>query len=314
MRALFVMDPLSTVNVHGDSSYVLMLEWQARGGEVWHCLPDDLFIADGEMNAQASRLQVGPRPRVADVLETAVIGSRSLEAVFQRKDPPFHMGYVFTTYMLDVAAQHSVVVNRPSGLRDANEKMLCFAFPDLTPDAVVTNRPDGVRKFVAEHGGIAIIKPWDGNGGRGIFVLREDDKNLNALIETSTADGREYAIVQEYLPAIAQGDKRIILVNGEPKGAFLRIPPKNDHRGNMHVGATVQPCDMSEVDRHICERLAPYLKANGLIFTGIDVIGDKLTEVNVTSPTGLQECHRLYGTSIEVDIVDAVLAARSASC
>ena len=308
MRALFVMDPLSTVNVDGDSTYVLMLEWQARGGEIWMCEPQHLHLRDGDLYAHAKHLQVGPRPKVADVLAEADIPSASCVAVFQRKDPPFHMGYVFTTYLLDVAAQHSVVVNSPAGLRDANEKMLCFRYPDLTPQAICTNRPDDVRHFLAEQGGTAVIKPWDGNGGRGIFVLNEGDKNLNSMIETATGEGQHYVVVQEYLPAIATGDKRIILVDGEPKGAFLRIPPKNDHRGNMHVGATVEPCEMTEVDLHICERLAPYLKANGLIFTGIDVIGDKLTEVNVTSPTGLQECHRLYGTTIWGDIVDAVLA------
>lgn len=306
MRALFVMDPLSTVHPDKDSSYVLMLEWQKRGGEVWHCGPTDLTVRGDELFARASRLQVGPRPKVADVLESAVLGSKSLTAVFKRTDPPFDMGYVFCTYMLDVAAQHAVVVNAPHALRDANEKMVILRFGDLITPTLVTRDMDAIKGFMAEHGR-CVVKPWDGNGGRGIFVLEEGDLNLNSMLETSTFQGRDHVMVQKHIPEIVDGDKRIILVDGEPRGAFLRVPPPDDHRGNMHVGALVKPCEMTERDLEICSRLAPYLRDNGLIFTGIDVIDDCLTEVNVTSPTGLQECRRLYGTDLGAELVDAVL-------
>ncbi len=306
MRALFVMDPLSTVHPDKDSSYVLMLEWQKRGGEVWHCGPGDLLSRGDELFAKASRLAVGPRPKVADVLETAEIGSRSLTAIFKRTDPPFDMGYVFCTYLLDLAAKHCVVANAPHALRDANEKMVILRYPDLITPTIVTRDMVEVKAFLAEHGR-AVIKPWDGNGGRGIFVLEAGDRNLNSILETSTLGGHEHVMVQRYLPEITEGDKRIILVDGVPKGAFLRVPPADDHRGNMHAGASVVACELNARDQEICDALAPYLRDNGLIFTGIDVIGRCLTEVNVTSPTGLQECTHLYGSDLGADIVDAVL-------
>jgi glutathione synthase len=286
-----------------------MLEWQNQGGEAWHCGPNDLWSRGDEVFARARRLSVGPRPKVADVLEETNLSLSSCKAVFKRTDPPFDMNYIFCTYLLDIAErQGAFVCNAAAGIRDANEKMIILAFPDLIPATLVTRDMAKIHSFIEEQGGRAVVKPWDGNGGRGIFVLESGDKNLGAMIETATSDGKEYVMVQAYLADIVNGDKRILLVEGEPKGAFLRVPPKNDHRGNMHVGATVQPCEMTERDLQICERLAPYLKQRGLVFTGIDVIGGFLTEVNVTSPTGIQECTRLYGTDIAKDIVDAVLA------
>jgi len=313
MRALFVMDPLSTILVDQDSSYALMLEWQRRGNEVWHCGPLDLWGRDGQSYATASRLEVGPPPAVAKVLEQGELSLAECQVIFKRTDPPFDMRYIFSTYLLDQSGPNTVVCNEPAGLRDANEKMIILRFPDLIPPTLVTRDMDHITSFLREQGGRAVIKPWDGNGGRGIFVLEESDRNLGSLIETSTAGGREHVMLQAYLPEIEDGDKRIILVNGKPEGAFLRIPPKNDHRGNIHVGATVKACEMTDRDHQICERLAPYLRDNGLIFTGIDVIGGKLTEVNVTSPTGIQECTRLYGTHIESLIIDAALEAVEAS-
>jgi glutathione synthase len=307
MRALFVMDPLSTIKVDKDSSYALMLEWQARGGEVLHCLSRHLRLEDGVLAATASRLRVGPKPHMADVLETVDISSRDLDVIWKRTDPPFDMSYIFATYLLDAAAPGCQVVNSPSGLRDANEKMVILRFADIVVPSLVSNDGKAIKRFVQERGR-AVIKPWDGNGGRGIFVLDADDKNLRSMIETSTMQGAEHAIVQEYIPAIAQGDKRIILIDGEPRGAFLRVPPADDHRGNMSAGATVEPCEMTDRDRHICATIAPFLRDNGLLFTGIDVIGDWLTEVNVTSPTGLQEIKKLYGTDLAAELVDAVLA------
>ncbi len=308
MRALFVMDPLSTIHVDKDSSYALMLEWQARGGEVWHCGPGDLWSLGDRVFAAASRLRVGPRPAVAEILQTAELDTSTCRVVFKRTDPPFDMTYIFCTYLLDLVARRVPVVNAPHALRDANEKMVITRFPELIVPSMVTRDQGRIRSFLSEHGGRAVIKPWDGNGGRGIFVLEEGDRNLNSMIESGTADGRDFVMVQRYIPEITEGDKRIILVDGVPKGAFLRVPTKNDHRGNMHTGATVQGCEMTERDLRICDALKPFLVQNDLIFTGIDIIGGWLTEVNVTSPTGLQECTRLYGSHIEADIIDAALS------
>ena len=309
MRALFVMDPLSNIQVDQDSSYVLMLDWQRRGGEVWHCGPLDLWGRDGQSYANASRLAVGPPPAVAQILEQRDLSLADCKVVFQRTDPPFDMRYIFSTYLLDQSGPNTLVCNRPSGLRDANEKMIILRFPDLIPATLVTRDMSRIRAFISEQSGRAVIKPWDGNGGRGIFVLDESDRNLGAMLETSTDNGKTHVMLQAYLPEIEDGDKRIILINGKPEGTFLRIPHKNDHRGNMHVGATVKGCEMTTRDHQICARLAPYLQDNGLLFAGIDVIGDKLTEVNVTSPTGIQECTRLYGSHIESLIIDAALEA-----
>ncbi|MBJ93180.1 MAG: glutathione synthase [Rickettsiales bacterium] len=313
MHALFVMDPISSILVDQDSSYALMIEWQRRGGSVWHCGPADLWSKDGQTFADASLVKVGPKPKIATIIEQKELSLADCKVVFKRTDPPFDMRYVFSTYLLDQAGPNTLVCNRPAGLRDATEKMVILRFPELIAPTLISRKTEQIRNFIDELGGKAVIKPWDGNGGRGIFVLDAADRNLGSLIETSTLGGQVHAVVQAYLPEISDGDKRIILVNGVPKGAFLRIPPKNDHRGNIHVGAIVKACEMTEMDHQICAQLAPYLRENGLIFTGIDVIGDRLTEVNVTSPTGLQECTRLYGTRIEADIVDAALNAAETS-
>ena len=307
MRALFVMDPLSTIKVAKDSSYALMLAWQERGGEVWHCSPGDLWSVGDHVYARASRITAGPKPKVADVHETLTLDVMSCRAVFKRTDPPFDMTYIFCTYLLDLVARRVPVVNAPHALRDANEKMVITRFPDLIVPTLVTRDSEKIRAFIDEQGGIAVVKPWDGNGGRGIFVLESHDKNLSSMLETSTVGGTEFVMVQRYVPEIVHGDKRILIVDGEPKGAFLRVPPENDHRGNMSAGASVEPCEMTERDFVICEALKDYLVENDLIFTGIDVIGGWLTEVNVTSPTGLQECSELYGSHIAADVIDAAL-------
>lgn len=308
MRALFVMDPLSTILVDRDSSYALMLAVQNRGGEVWHCLPTDLYTRQDRVYAHASRITAGPRPEIATVHGQEDLALDACDVVFMRKDPPFDMRYIFTTYLLDLAAARTLVVNHPRALRDANEKLVTLRFPDLIADTMVTRSKERIRQFLNEHGGRCVIKPWDGNGGRGVFVLDAADRNLASIVEASTGDERDFVIVQEYLPAVRDGDKRIILVDGEPRGAFLRVPAEHDNRGNMHVGATVHRTELTTRDKQICARLAPFLRENGLLFTGIDVIGDRLTEVNVTSPTGVQECQRLDGVDIAAEIVDRALA------
>jgi glutathione synthase len=212
-----------------------------------------------------------------------------------RKDPPFDDTYLHATQLLELARGRTVLVNDPRGLRDANEKLYALHFPAVTPPTLVTREAARIKAFVREHGGRAVIKPLDGAGGRGVFVLSADDKNTNAIIETSTDEGRRAAMVQRYIPEVRQGDRRILLLDGEPLGGILRVPADDEARSNIHVGGRVVQHALTARDREICATIAPRLRADGLAFVGIDVIGDYLTEVNVTSPTGIQELDRLDG-------------------
>ncbi len=308
-RHAFVMDPMETVLIERDSSYALMEESQRRGIEIYHLEPQDLFTREGHLWGRARRISVGPRPHLYTSLEGPTdVELHGMDAVFMRKDPPFHMGYIFTTMLLDLLREDTVVVNDPVGIRNANEKLVTLRWPDLCPETLVSRELSRLRDFAANVKGPVVVKPWDGNGGRGVFVIQPGDRNASAILETLTQEGREHVLMQRYIEAIRQGDKRIILIDGEPLGAFLRVPPDHDHRGNMHVGAKVVPCEIAPRDREICQRIAPFLKENGLLFTGIDVIGGYMTEVNVTSPTGLQEIHRFYGTRLEAVLLDRVEA------
>jgi glutathione synthase len=224
-----------------------------------------------------------------------------------RKDPPFDMTYVFTTYLLDMAPPETLVVNDPRGLKLFNEKLWVMSqWPELQPPTLLSNDQKRIRDFVEAQPGLAVIKPWDGNGGRGVLVTRKGDRNLRSMIELLTADGRDYIIAQRYVPEVNEGDKRILLFAGEPVGSMLRVPGMGDHRANMHVGATVEACELSVSDRRICDALAPLLRQWGQVFVGIDVIGEYLTEINVTSPTGIQEMNRLYDVRLEATLVDTV--------
>jgi glutathione synthase len=298
LRALFVMDPLSTVNVRLDTTFVLMREAQRRGHGVEMCLISELSRRRGRTHALARSVRLtGDEAAPFVVGEDAVRALDDYDVVFMRKDPPFNMEYIFATYQLDGTT--SRVLNRPAGLREANEKCFIQRFPDVIPETLVTSRAEEIIAFVAEQGGRCIIKPLDGMGGLGVYLLRADDPNLTSLIETSTQFGRRYAMCQRYLPEAVEGDKRIILVDGEPVGATLRVPRKGELRGNIHVGAQCVKTELSAADRRICETVGPALRELGLFFVGIDVIGGYLTEVNVTSPTGAQEINALDGISVE---------------
>ncbi len=236
-----------------------------------------------------------------------------LDVVWMRKDPPFDMAYIFTTYLLDLAEPGALVVNAPDGLRSFNEKAWTLRFPELVPRSLVTRSQDRLRTMTEEIGPI-VVKPLDGNGGEGVFIVRPDDPNLGVILETATRHESRVILAQRYLAEARDGDKRIILVDGEPVGACLRIPTGVDHRANIHVGARVIPCELSERDLEICAKIGPALREAGQVFVGIDVIGDYLTEVNVTSPTCIHEINRFDGVQIEQLILDAVdrrLAARS---
>jgi len=225
-----------------------------------------------------------------------------------RKDPPFDMTYVFVTYLLDLVSSQTLVLNDPLSLKCANEKMYALQWPELCPPTLVTNRIADVRAFAKEHDRI-VVKPWDGNGGRGVMVTQDGDGNLAAMVELLTDTERNWCIAQRYEPAIQDtGDKRIILIDGEVRGWFSRIPGSEDHRGNMHVGARVEATDLTERDQEICAALSPRLQAEGLLFTGIDVIGDYLTEINVTSPTGIREIQQLQGRNLAAEICERAYA------
>ncbi len=307
MRSLFVMDPLQSIVVEGDSTYVMMRECCDRGFPVWMCTPKDLFSRDGRAGARATEVHVTGHapwfePKAKQERELA-----SFDVVWMRKDPPFDIRYILTTYLLDMVPETTRVVNGAHGLKLFNEKLWVQShYADLHPPTLLSCHPDQIRAFVDQQEGKTVLKPWDGNGGRGIVVTHAGDRNLGALLDLLTMEGQEHVIAQAHLPSVEQGDKRIILFDGEPVGALLRIPCEHDHRANMHVGAKVVSAELNARDREICARLSPELKRWGLLFTGIDVIGGYLTEINITSPTGIREINRLDGVNLEAGLVDLV--------
>ncbi|MBX3246011.1 MAG: glutathione synthase [Myxococcales bacterium] len=307
MRLLVVMDPVSTVQVDGDTSFALMLEAQGRGHHVDHCQPSDLDLLDGRVRAWVRRATMqrdAAAPITLGEPELVDLG-QTHDVILVRKDPPFDSDYLWLTLLLErLRGERPLVVNDPRGLRDANEKLYACHFPELTPRTLVSADKARIRAFVDEVGGRAVIKPIDGHGGEGVFALMADDKNFNGLVEHVTRLGRRLAMVQAFLPEVTEGDKRILLIDGEVIGAILRVPRSDDVRSNMHVGGSVKPADLSDADRHIIATVTPRLRADGLFFVGLDVIGGKLTEVNVTSPTGIQQMSRFAGRRCEAPVID----------
>ena len=310
------MDPIETINIDADSTFVLALEAQARGHALYHYLPQHLTLRDGKLTAKARRLEVrrergrhhslGPFER----LDLAV-----MDVVLMRQDPPFDMAYITATHLLEHIHPRTLVVNDPASVRNAPEKLYVTRFEGVMPPTLITADRDEVLAFRREHGDI-IVKPLFGNGGAGVFRIRPDDENLNSLLELFSQIYREPIIVQRYLPEVRQGDKRIILIDGEPVGAVLRVPAAGEVRANLHVGGRAERSPLTDRDREICAAIGPALQRDGLLFVGIDVIGDYLTEINVTSPTGLQEINRLDGVKLEArmwDAIEARLARRPAT-
>lgn len=310
LRLLFVMDPMSTVAVDKDTTFLFLTESQRRGHRNYHCLPTDLSIRDGRVFARARALEVRPiQAEHASFGATEDLSVDEFDAVLMRKDPPFDMGYVFATYLLEQIGPGTLVLNRPDSLRSANEKLYALRFPEWTPPQIVTTSRAEARAFTEAQGGKSVIKPLDGAGGEGIFLLHTDDPNFNVIVETVTGHGRRWAMVQRYIPDIrTTGDKRIVLLDGKPLGAVARIPPAGDLRGNIHVGGSVAKHVLTDRERALCDALGPVLRQDGLWFVGLDVIGDYLTEVNVTSPTGIQEINRLDGVHLESNVVDFIEA------
>ena len=298
MKVLVVMDPVSTVDVDKDTTFGFLLAAQDRQHSVWYCQQSDLYVArDGRGAVRARPIQV--RHQATDFYTLGDAEDLKLdhfETVWMRKDPPVDRAFLHATYVLDLT--DSLVLNRPSGLRDANEKFYALNFPEHTPETLVTRDAERVKSWLADRTEPLIVKPVDGHGGYGIFMLTPGDRNVGSILEVLTENGTRWVMAQAYLPAAREGDKRIILIDGEPYGAILRVPLANDHRGNIHVGGTVKAVELSAADRAICAAVGPRLRKDGLSFVGIDVIGDKLTEVNVTSPTGIREIESLGGEAV----------------
>jgi glutathione synthase len=305
------MDHISTVNIAGDTTFALSLEAQARGHVLFHLTPERLSLDSGTVIAALEPMQVQDVKGGHFTLGAPVLTDLSeMDVVLLRQDPPFDMFYVTTTHLLQRIHPKTLVVNDPFEVRNAPEKLLVTEFPDLMPPTLVSKDRALIDAFRAKHGDI-IIKPLYGNGGAGVFLIKQDDMNLASLLEMFAYASREPLVVQAYLPAVRAGDKRIILIEGEPVGAINRVPAANEARSNMHVGGKAMPTELTEREREICRRIGPELRKRGQILVGIDVIGDFMTEINVTSPTGIREVKRFGGADIAALFWDAVEKRRN---
>lgn len=305
MKHLFIIDPIETFNPKKDTTLALMEAAQRLGSEVWGATLDDLTGRGGYVNVRATRYSVDAAAKPFFTVEEATIARLDeFQVVWMRKDPPFNMQYVYATYLLDlVDPTKTLVMNRPQGLRNANEKAFILQFPDVITDTAIGRTRRDIREIVEEFGGKAVIKPLDLMGGSGIFVLRTDDGNFNSIVDAVTKNESEFVMLQRFLPAAAEGDKRIILIDGKPLGAILRVPQGVDFRGNMAAGGIATKIGITDREHEIIERVAPKLREEGLYLVGLDVIGGFVTEINVTSPTGVREINAFDGVSIGDDIV-----------
>lgn len=309
-RLGIIMDPIQRINIHKDSSFAMLLEAQARGWELNYMQLSDLRLDDGLVQAQCRSLQVKD-----DTNEWYAMGKpqntplRELDLVLMRKDPPFDMEYIYATYLLELLHEQGVlVVNRPDSLRDCNEKLFTAWFPQCCAPTLVSRNQEDFLRFLGEQQHI-VIKPLDGMGGQSVFSLKSDDSNRNVIFETLTDHNNKFAMAQRYLPEIRKGDKRILIIDGKPVDyALARIPSDSDARGNLAAGASAKGVDLTEKDRWICDQIGPALRERGLLFVGIDVIGDWLTEINVTSPTCIRELDKIYDINISAMLFDSIEA------
>ena len=306
LRIAFIMDPIQNVHIDQDTTFVFMLEAQKRGHQIAYVEMHDLFIDRTKPMARTRLIELRrEEDNHFTFLGEAIEPLSGFDAIFMRKDPPFDIAYLHATQLLDLAQQEgAVVLNNPGGLRAANEKLFALNFSSVIPPTLVSQEPQRLKDFMEELGGEMIIKPIDGHGGAGVFHLHRQDRNLNSLLETSTRGGKEAIIAQQYLPAVRQGDKRLIVLNGEPLGGTLRVPREDEHRGNIHVGGTCVKAEITPRDREICDLVGPRLRQEGLYFVGLDIIGEHLTEVNVTSPTGVQEIDMLNNVCLEAKVIE----------
>lgn len=312
LKVAIQMDPIGPINIDADSTFRIAEEAQARGHSLFYYTPDKLAFNQGRVTARGWPLTVRrEKGNHFSLGEEVEVDLSTFDVVWLRQDPPFDMGYITTTHLLDMIRDTTLVVNDPFWVRNYPEKLLVLQFQDLTPPTMVARDLDTLRSFRAEHGDV-ILKPLYGNGGAGVFKLVQGDGNLASLHELFAGINREPLIMQKFLPAVSKGDKRVILVDGEPVGAINRVPAAGETRSNMHVGGRPEKVELTDRDREICARIGPLLREKGQIFVGIDVIGEWLTEINVTSPTGIQELERFDGTNIAEKIWLAIEARRSA--
>jgi glutathione synthase len=311
MKIAFQMDPIQTVNIDADSTFRIAEEAQARGHELFFYTPDHLAFQEGKVTARGHYFTVQRvQGQHADLTEMQEVDLADFDVVWLRQDPPFDMHYITTTHLLDLIHPDTLVVNDPFWVRNYPEKLLVLRFPNLTPPTTIARDLETIKAFKEKHGDV-ILKPLYGNGGAGVFRLDQNDRNLASLHEVFTGFSREPLIVQKFLPDVSNGDKRVILVDGEPIGAINRVPAKGETRSNMHVGGRPEKVGLTERDREICAAIGPLLREKGQIFVGIDVIGDYLTEINVTSPTGIQELERFDGINAAEKIWEAIEGRRA---
>lgn len=305
----FVMDPIGNVDIDGDTTFCLMLEAQRRGHRVLYVDPGDISVTDGRPTTLATwvtlRREAGNHVDLGP--QESFVFDDQVDVAFQRVDPPVDADYIATTQILGLC-QKTVVLNRPASILAYNEKLFALQFADLMPETAVSRKGSELLIFMEKMGGEMIVKPLDGKGGEGIFHVQSGDRNLSSILEQSTRFGTRPVMAQQYLPEIRQGDKRILLLEGEPLGAVLRVPADSETRANLHVGGRAAKAPITDTERGIIERIAPVLRRDGLFFVGIDVIGDRLTEINVTSPTGMQEIDALDGVRIEERFLERVEA------
>lgn len=306
MRFVYVMDAMDRVLPDKDTTFAFLRAAQARGHESLHCEPRDLFVRNGDLCARVRRLTVSDSPPHATFDAPSEVRLAETQAVFIRKDPPFDNMYLMTTLLLERVRDRTLLINDPRGLREANEKLYTLHFARWMPRTIVTSHEDVIFDFVKEIGGTGVIKPLDLAGGSGVMLLRTNDKNSRAIVQLLSDDGRRLVMVQEFIPDVEKGDKRVLLLDGQVLGAINRVPRSDDLRSNIHVGGSVEPYQVTDVERAIAADLAPRLAADGLVFVGLDIIGGKLTEVNVTSPTGIQQMSEHHGRDLAIDVIQWV--------
>ena len=307
MKFLFIMDPIENIKPHKDTSYALICAALDRDHELFYTTQHELVLRHDVLFAHCSRIQAPQEAgRHLVVEERMVTDLGNMDAVFIRTDPPFDRRYFYLTLLLDFLPKETQVINRAQTLRDWNEKLAALQFPSLTPRTLVARTVESILGFQKDLNCILTIKPIDGHGGRGIFFLEPGNRNNEAIISAATHEESQWVLAQEYLIAATEGDKRILLLNGEPLGAILRVHAEGKDLNNLDAGGRAIPSELTDAERSICEEIKPYLLEKGLLFTGIDVIGEKLIEINVTSPTGIQEMSRFTGRNLSVEVIEAV--------
>ena len=306
LKVAFQMDPMESIDISGDSTFALALEGQRRGHELYHYFPSSMSLNEGLLKASVKYLEV--RDNINNYFSYGPPKHKSLsdfDVILMRQDPPFDMAYITSTHLLEHIHPKTLVVNNPYHVRNAPEKIFVTNFMEFMPPTLISKNINEIRSFREKYNDI-VIKPLFGNGGFGVFHVTPNDENLNSLVEFFSAYFREPIVIQAYLPEVKLGDKRIILVNGQAVGAISRVPAEGEARANLHVGATAHRTKLTDKEKIICNTIGPKLRENGLLFVGIDVIGDYLTEINVTSPTGIREISALDGIKVDVKIWDAI--------